>query len=140
MDFVRLLLDPNDGTYSYKGASNEEMGILGCFFVDDVRCAQKHGWSFKDWALADKNDPRSSFTYHIRGNVTFLEQDDEGFINLLDGTESLSSSGMSKKLRMSCQQFVQLFDEWLDKVCKHKPQEVLIKEKNGNFTIETSDA
>lgn len=139
MDFVKLLLDPNDETYSYKSASNEEMGILGCFFTDDVRCSQKEGWSFKDWVLADKNDSKSKFAYHIRGNATFLEQDDEGLISLVDGTESLSESTMSKKISMSRQQFVQLFDEWLDKVCKHKPKEVIIKYINDRFFIETHD-
>lgn len=139
MDFVKLLLDPNDGTYSYKGASNEEMGILGCFFMDDVRCSQKEGWSFKNWALADKDNPESSFTYHIRGNVTFLEQDDEGFINLMDGTENYSERMKCKRLKISRQKFVQLFDEWYEKVCKHKPKEVIIKRENGQFFIETKN-
>jgi hypothetical protein len=138
MDFVKLLLDTTDETYLYKDSSNEGMSILGCFFTDDVRCSQREGWSFKDWALADKNDSVSRFTYHIRGNATFLEQDDEGFINLIDGTESLSESTMSKKIRMSSQQFVQLFDEWLDKVCKYKPREVIIKHVDDQFFIETN--
>lgn len=40
---------------------------------------------------------------------------------------------------MTRQQFAQLFDEWQEKVCQHKPKEVVIKHVNDQFFIETQE-
>jgi hypothetical protein len=38
---------------------------------------------------------------------------------------------------MTKQQFVQLLDDWQEKVCKPMPTEVIIKYENNQFIIET---
>jgi hypothetical protein len=40
---------------------------------------------------------------------------------------------------MTKKQFVQLLDDWQEKVCKRKPKEVTITYDGNQFTIETSD-
>jgi hypothetical protein len=141
MDFVKLSLDVNYGNYSYKSASNEEMSILGCFLTDDVGCPKKRcGPTLKDWALADKTTPGTGFSYTIGTNATFLEEDDDGTIHLIDDTGSDPDDAhyVPARITMTHQQFVQLLDDWEEKVCKHKPKEVIVKHENNKFFIETS--
>lgn len=40
---------------------------------------------------------------------------------------------------MTKNQFIKLFDEWLEKVCKKKPKEVMIIHDNDEFRIEVKD-
>jgi hypothetical protein len=82
MNFVKLDLSPY-GTYSYQESSSREMDVLGIFLASDVGCRKQKWPSFKDWALADKDDPNSEFTHVIGGNATFLEEDDNGNIHNL---------------------------------------------------------
>jgi hypothetical protein len=141
MNFAKLSLDSSDGIYSYKGASNEEMSILGCFFTDDVGCRKQEWPSFKDWALADKDDPNSGFNDTIGSNATFLEEDGNGDIHLVDDTGSNDDEEyyIPGRIKLTRQQFVQLLDDWQEKVCKYKPKEVIIKYENDQFTIEINE-
>jgi hypothetical protein len=43
------------------------------------------------------------------------------------------------KLKLTRQQFVDIIAEWYEKVCKHKPKEVIIKHENDHFFIETKN-
>ena len=43
------------------------------------------------------------------------------------------------ELRMKKEQFIKLFDEWLEKVCKKNPKEVMIIHDNDEFRIEVKD-
>jgi hypothetical protein len=134
MNIIRFEL--NHGSYTPKNDSNLEMCILGHFLTSDV------GWRrasfFKQWALADKKDPKSEFNYSIGGNATYLEEDDNGDVHLIDDTGSDEDDiyYVPAHFKMTKQQFVQLLDDWQEKVCKYKPREVLITEENGKFTIE----
>jgi hypothetical protein len=47
--------------------------------------------------------------------------------------ESYSEAIRLKKLKMSQQQFVQLFDDWLDKACKHKSKEIINNNTVNSF-------
>lgn len=135
MEFIHLIISVNQ-RYRYKAASNVAMNILGNFFTTDVWCFGER--SFKDWALANKEDPTGQFTYHIGANATLLEEDDD-CIYLYDATEWNAEKRKSQYLKISRHQFVQLLDDWQEKVCKIKPQEVIIKYENDQFIIETSN-
>lgn len=142
MNFVKVSLDVNYGNYDYHEASNEEMGLLGSFFADDVGCPKRQcGLTLKDWALADKTNPKSGFTHTIGTNTTSLEEDDFGNIYLIDstGSDDDEEGYVPARIKITREQFVQLFDEWQDKVCKEKPKEVIIKYENDRFSIETCD-
>lgn len=136
MEFIHLIISANE-RYTYKAASNIAMNILGDFFTTDVWCFG--GQSFKDWALANKEDLASQFTYHIGANATFLEEEDDGYIYLHDANEWDTEKRKSQYLKISRHQFVQLIDAWQEKVCKAKPKEVIIKHENDQFIIETKD-
>lgn len=66
MEFVKLLLNKNYGNYSYGGASNEKMGILGLFLTDDVGY---YSSSFKEWGIND------NWGDETIGNITVLKKD-----------------------------------------------------------------
>ncbi len=45
---------------------------------------------------------------------------------------------MPTEVQMTIKQFVQLLDDWENKVCKLRPKEVIIKYEDGEFIIETN--
>jgi hypothetical protein len=130
-----------NGFYAYKGGTTSEMYVLGVFFATDVGCGEEEWPSFKDWALADKDDPNSGFNDTIGSNATFLEEDGNGDIHLVDDTGSNDDEEyyIPARIKLTRQQFVKLLDDWQEKVCKYKPKEVIIKYENDQFIIETND-
>ena len=132
-EYVTLVFDETFGNYSYKGApysSSLEMEILGMFLAIDVGCY----WpTFRAWALANKNDPESCFTYSFGGDSTELEE--KGNYIFLADEHSIEKK--PTKLKIPRDQFVQLLDDWKEKVCEKKPKEVVIKHENDQFIIET---
>lgn len=131
MNFVELRLFPYQ-SYTYHKASNTEMGILGSFLSSDVGCG---GRIYKEWALADKEAPDCKFYYGCSGNTTRLLEEDDGYIYLGENMPE----AVPELLKISRQQFVQLLDNWWEIVCSNsKPNIIIIKEENGQFTIETS--
>jgi hypothetical protein len=128
MNFVKLEISPY-GTYSYADASNIAMNILGSFFTT-IGC---HKSMYKDWALADKSDPQGKFGYSCGANIIFLEEE----VNDIYLSDNYSEEDVPTRLKMSKKQFVMLLDEWQEKVCKHKPREVIIKYDDDQFFIET---
>ncbi len=127
MDSIRLIYDR--GSYNCKNSSSIEMDILGHFFSSDVRLGKESYPTFKDWALND------SLGMGVSGNITALEK--EG--NYVYLTDAYSLEKVPTEVKMTRQQFVQLFDEWQEKVCKNKPKEVIIKHENDLVVIETYD-
>lgn len=125
MNFVKLKLDLSYGDYSYQDASNIEMNTLGNFLSDDVGYRIS---SYKEWALND-------LYLTACGNLTSLDKEN-GYIILSD---LYSEEDIPTELKMTTQQFVQLLDDWENKVCKPRPKEVIIKCENDQFTIETKD-
>ena len=127
MNYIRLIYDRE--SYDCKDSSSIEMDILGHFFSSDVGCSDK-GWpSFKDWALDD------SLGMGVGGNITFLEKEGD-YVYL---TDAYSLEKVPTEVKITRQQFAQLFDDWQEKVGKPKPKGVIIKHENDQFTIETSN-
>jgi len=132
MEFVHLKYC-SDGRYPLYDASNIGMTILGRFLISDVGCY----WpTFREWAVDDKSDPKSRFTYSFGGNITDLEEEGDD-IYLFDGTESMTEEIRANGCKIPRLQFIQLLDDWKEKVCVPKPKEVMIKYENGQFVIET---
>jgi hypothetical protein len=128
MNFVKLILRTSPyKIYQYKSSSDAKMLLLGHFLITDVGCSSTG--TYQDWAL---NDPLDMI---MSGNCTYLEKD-ENFIVLSDLHPEVKRPTEAK---MTHQQFVQLLDDWQEKVCKHKPKEVTITYDGNQFTIETSD-
>lgn len=138
MDHAKIMYE--NGFYGYKGGTTSEMDVLGIFLATDVGCDEQEWPSFKDWALANKTDPNSGFSHTIGGNATFLEEDNDGNIHLIDDTGSDPDDihYIPAHIKMTRQQFVQLLDDWQEKVCKHKPKEVTITYDDDQFNIETN--
>lgn len=124
MNFVRLILSPY-GNYHYSDAANIEMNILGNFLTDDVGCI---GSSFREFAFNEWETETAS-------NITSLRKQ-HGKIFLSD---LYSNEDALTELSMTLSQYVQLLDDWQDKVCSIKPKEVIIKYENDQFVIETKD-
>jgi hypothetical protein len=138
MNFVRLVISQY-GSYSYQESSNIEMCVLGTF-VSEVGGGEQAWPSFKDWALADKDDPSSIFTHTIGTNTSFLEEDDNRNIHIVDaiGSDDEDEYYIPGRIIVTRQQFVKLLDDWQEKVCKYKPKEVIIKYDNDQFIVETN--
>src|SRR5580704_12527212 len=128
MKFVRLILDINYGNYSYKDASNMDMYLIGTFLAADVRCHPCS--SFKEWALNDAETITG-------GNATALEKENDD-VYLCDGTEPMTDEIRANGFKIPRVQFIQLLDDWKEKVCKIKPKEVIIKHDGGQFVVEIS--
>jgi hypothetical protein len=135
MNTVKIFYE-NKRYYS-RNASNSAMAILGEFLAGDFACRENN--LFRDWALADKRDTTDEFTYTIGGNATFLEEGEDGYIYIYDGTVRLAEAYQSEHLKVSRDQLVKLFDDWQEKVCKRRPKEVIITYDNDQFNIETKD-
>jgi hypothetical protein len=84
---------------------------------------------FGRWAKDD------SLGFEVSGNSICLEKEGD-YIFMSD---LYSEKKEPLKLKISRQQFINLFDFWEQEVCKLKPKEVIIKRENGEFSIETKD-
>jgi hypothetical protein len=119
-NFIRIVL--KDGSYTFKAADTVEMGILGCFLASDVGC---YSASFKEWALYDQDTLTG-------GNITDLEKDGD---DILLNDQYSEQPDKGPYFRIPKQQFIKLFDEW-EKICKEKPQEVLIEWDGKCFAVQ----
>ena len=130
MNFITLVLS-SAGHYQYKEASNVTMNILGNFLASDVGCDLRLQMkpTLQEWALND------SLGMGFCGNITSVDKE-EGFIFMND---LFADEHDPIKFKISRQQFVRLLDDWQEKVCKHKPKNVIIKYDNDRFFIETHD-
>lgn len=124
MEFIKLVLSPY-GNYSYEDALGEKMVILGHFLATDV---SDDIASFKEYAFND-------WEQYICGNLTALEKEN-GYIFLSD---LYSEEKAPIVLKINLEQYVQILDNWQEKVWRLKPKEVIIKYENDQYIFETKD-
>jgi hypothetical protein len=127
MNYVKLAY--NSRSYDYKGGTSTEVQILGHFLASDVRCSKESSPTYAEWALQDR------WGIGFTGNTTRVRKED----NYILLSDLYSEEAIPTKVKMTPHQFVQLIEDWYEKVCKHKPKQVIIKHENDKFTIETSD-
>lgn len=126
MEFVKSLYSTTFKDYSYQSSTTIKMDIIWHFFGDDVQCFGT--MSFRNWAF----DPVAMST---GGNITdFFKEDDKIVIS-----DSYSLERVPTEVYMTNQQFVQLLDDWEEKVCKLQPKEVVITRENDQFNIVTGE-
>lgn len=127
MEFVKYIkvFYANHKYYNYEDASSIGMCILGRFLFSDVGGDISF---YKEWLLDNKYNSAG-------GNITELER--VGKYVLL--TDAYSEEDVPTKVKMTYAQFLQILDDWQEKVCKSKPKEVIIKYENDEFTIETKN-
>lgn len=125
MDYARLILKYT--YYYFDDASNVAMIVLGRFFSTDIGCDRIT--FFKDWALENIDGSTCG------GNCTRLENEN----NFIIITDEYSVEPTPTQVRMTVQQFAQLFDEWQEKAVNQTPKQVIIKHEHGKFFIETSE-
>jgi hypothetical protein len=132
IDFVKLALDSDRGSYSCKDSSSISMDILKNFLTSDVRCSAFlcPSSTWQNWIPDDEDSDAAS------GNITRLEKDGP-YIYLEDLWPEPEEVPI--RLTMLRSQLVHLLDEWRDKVCAKMPKEVIIMHENGEFWIETKD-
>lgn len=132
IDFVKLALDSDRGSYLCKDSSSISMDILKNFLTSDVRCSAFlcPSSTWQNWIPDDEDSDAAS------GNITRLEKDGP-YIHLEDLYPDPEE--VSIKVTMLRSQLVQLLDEWRDKVCAKMPKEVIIIHENGEFLIETKN-
>jgi hypothetical protein len=123
MEFVELVLSPTK-RYIYKTASNIEMNILGDFLASDVGYRPA---PFKNWTF----DPSSQ---NANGNLTSLKKDNDYIIF----ADMFAEEDTSSSLKMTCEQYVKILNDWETQVCKLQPKEVIIKHENNEFIIEST--
>ncbi len=129
MNFVKIHKHPIHGLYTHYEASDESMYLLGSFF-SDIRCDNDSVLFFQQWPFDDsQSDSISTNAIHLEKNnhCIYLKsaiQGDNDYNNV--------------ELILSDQQFGQLMHNWHEKICKHKPQEIIITYDNNQFIIETN--
>src|SRR5579871_2891364 len=118
--------------YNCENSSSLGMSILGWFLIEDVTrdfCRSNKWPTYKEWALDD------SLGDCLTTNLTCLEKEGD-YIFL---TDIYSDEEVPTEFKISRQQFVKLFDDWQEKVCKAKPKEIVIKYENDEFVFETKN-
>lgn len=124
MKYTKLKLNSVWNIYTCTEASDTEMTILGNLLADDVR---ENVLSYKQ-TIAD---------HTLRGqggNFTFMEKEN-GDVLISD---LYSEEAIPTEFKINQQSFIHLLDEWQEKVCTHKPKEVIITYDNDQFKIETN--
>ena len=122
-------------------ASNRPMDILGIFLNSDARCSKS---SWQKWALDSKSLPEDyDYPYVVGSNVTFLMIDKNENLRIYFELDeefhergSCSYNENASHTKMTVDQFVSLLNEWYEKVCLKKPQEILLKHINDQYIIE----
>jgi len=132
MNTVKLIY--KNERYDYEEATNREIEILGFFFEDCINRRQESYKSFKDWALADKDDPKSGYGSALGCNITSVE--DDGLGNVIVEDDIPVDPENPARIKMTREQFVKLLDEWAEKIIKTLPEEVIIKHDNNEFSVE----
>lgn len=122
MKFVELVLSPSQ-RYAYKHSSDIEMNILGDFLASDVGY---RSLPFKQWAY-------NSESQNISGTLTALKKDADSIML----TDIFTKNEPSATLQMTREQFIQMLDDWQEKVCNVQPKAMIIKQENNQFIIET---
>jgi hypothetical protein len=123
MNNVKIFLNER-GYYQRESGSTIKMSLLAGLFVDDVGCNRA---SFKEWA--DTASDGDCFS----GNITNLE---------LEGDDIVMTDlypEVPAEVRMTRHQFVKLFDEWQEKVCKNRPRELFIIHDNDEYFIKVTN-
>ena len=122
MKFVELIISSTQ-RYSYKAASDIEMNILGDFLASDVGYRPL---PFRQWAF-------NNTSQNANGNLTALEKDAD-FILL---TDIFAKEESPAALKMTHEQFVQILNDWQEKVCNVQPKTIIIQHENNQFVIRT---
>ena len=122
MDSVKIFLNER-GCYWYEDESNIKMLILAIFFIGDVR---RKGSFFGEWCATYSDGDVCS------GNATRLELEGD-YIIMTDLYPEVPA-----EVRMTRQQFLKLFDEWQEKVCKNRPRELFIIHDNDEYFIKVT--
>jgi hypothetical protein len=126
MEFAKLRRAAAWSGYVCAKASSLKMEIVGILLAQDVDC---NIYPYKE-TLADDR-----FTGY-GGNFTLVNKDGDHVLII----DLYSKGVVPTEFRMPKKIFIQLLDDWQDKVCKHMPKEVTITYDGNQFTIETSDA
>lgn len=123
MNYVKLRY--NGRSYDYDGSNDISMDIIGQFLLSDVGC---YGDVYKTWALDSAN-------LRANGNLIALEKNGNAEICLTDMYNQNTEPGL---FLINRDQFVQLLDDWKEKVYEHKPKTVIIKHDGIDIVIEAS--
>jgi len=136
---VNLMLEHNFYERIYE--SSFEMAIIGFFLSRDVR------WDyvdyFKTWTTFNETYPaKNKRAYAVNDTIVTLERTKDYIYftneNPDDDPED-DEITIITYLKIPTQQFLQLLNDWQEKVCNQKPKRVCIKHENDEFTIETSN-
>jgi hypothetical protein len=127
MEYVKMQIMYPDA-YGVIAHSNDDMITLAGFFGSDVRCSRALSWI--EWILDESNnsDHTSSNSHYFEKEGTYL------YISFL-----YDSRRKKTRVKISCQNIVQLLLVWREKVCEASPKYIIIFNKDGIFTMETYD-
>jgi hypothetical protein len=124
MEYVKMQIMYPD-SYGVIAHSNDDMITLADFFGSDVGCP---AWNWENWILDENLDMTSS-------DINFFEKEGK----YLYITDKYDFRPNKTRLKISCQNLVQLLLVWREKVCEANPKFVIIFNKDGIFTMETYD-
>src|SRR4030095_12194651 len=121
MKFVELVLSSTQ-RYAYKTASDIEMNILGDFLASDVGYRPL---PFRQWAF-------DNVSQNANGNLTALQKNADSIVL----TDIFAKYESPVALQMTHEQFVQILNDWQEKVCNIQPKAIIIQHENNQFIIE----
>ncbi len=125
MKYTKLELNAAWDSYTCTEVSDAELLILGNMFADDVR---DNAFSYKQ-TLADDTLRGQSGNF-----VSMIKENGDVVLRDL-----YSEMAVPVEFKVTHHAFMQLLNDWQNKVCRPKPKEVLIKYDGSNFIIETKD-
>jgi hypothetical protein len=120
MQHIKFLLN-DTGFYRRISSSDDNITHLSSFLTTEVGCP---AYPWKDWIIDD------SLGLQTSGDLIKLKK-----MNNLISLKNMYASDKSHFI-IKRDQLIQLLDDWSEKVCKTKPQNVTIIYDNDIFTIE----
>jgi hypothetical protein len=115
------------GYYRGEEETSVEMCIISNFLTDDVGCGVDDVF-YVDWLYEADNES-------CGGNITQLYKEGD-YIELENDYPVEEFAHIVVRMRRS--QFIKLLNDWKEIVCKNRPEEVILRYENDEYTFEVT--
>lgn len=126
LEFAHII--KHNKVYCSQESSDIKMCILSHFLTDDVSCSSIESY------IGLAYDPE------FRGgcaNATCMEKEN-GYVSICLEVDVREEEDQANAiwLKLTIEQYINILENWRDKVCKERPSEVIIRYENDKFAFD----